>query len=118
MSLSQFPGFNWDHSSQSYLLPSLSQGSEIMVSIAYHYSMHAALQSCTPACTLCLGEETTALKLCLTDPEATAGIMSQWDWRMTCVSMWPGKGAAAALDPAASATVQGIPAQTKLTSGL
>lgn len=119
MSLSQFPAFNWDHSTQSCLLPSLSQGSEIVVSIAYHYGMQAALQSCTPACTLCLGEETTALKLSMTDPEAPAGVMSQWDWRMAWVSTWPRKAAAAAPDPAASAIpVQAILAQTKLTSGL
>lgn len=57
MSLSQFQAFNWDYNTQSCLLPSLPQGSEIMVSIAYQYGMQAALYSCTPACTFCLGDE-------------------------------------------------------------
>lgn len=64
--------------------------------------------SCTPACSLCLGEETTAPKLSLRDPEARAGVMSRWDWRVAWVSTWPRKAAAAAPDPAASATVRGI----------
>lgn len=89
MSVSQFPAFNWNHSIQSCLFPSLSQGSQVMVSIAYRYGMQTALQSCTPACTFCLEEETTALKLSLTDPEDAAGIMSQWDWRMIWVFTWP-----------------------------
>lgn len=89
MSVSQFPAFKWDHSIQSYLFLSLSQGSQVVVSIAYHYGMQAALQFCTPACTFCLEVETTAVKLSMTDPEDAAGIMFQWDWRMTWVFMWP-----------------------------
>lgn len=83
MSLSQLPAFNWDHSTEnSCLLPTLSQGSEIMVSIAYRYGMQAALQSCTLGCTLCFGGETTALTLSMTDPEAPAGVASWWDQSM------------------------------------
>lgn len=55
--------------------PVLSQVSEIMLSVAYHYGTQAALQSCT----LCLGEKTAALKLSMTDPEAAAGTVSPWD---------------------------------------
>lgn len=81
MSSSQFPAFNWNHNTQSYLLPSLSQGSEIMVSAACLNDMKTALQPCT----LCLGQETAAPKLFMTDAEATAYIMSHWHWRMTWV---------------------------------
>lgn len=98
---------------QSYLLPSLSQASEIMVSAVFLSVMKAALQPCTPTCTLCLGEETTALKLSMTDPEASAGIMSHWHWRMTWAIPWTQTAAAAAPDPAASATMQRIPAQNQ-----
>lgn len=83
-SLSQFPVFNWNHNTQSYLLPSLSQGSEIVKSAACLSGMKTALQPCT----LCLGQEMGALKLSMTDPEATAGIMSHWHWRMTWVIPW------------------------------
>lgn len=64
MSLSQFPAFNWNHNTQSYLLHSLSQGSEIMVSASCLSDTKTALQPCT----LCLGQETAALKLPMTDP--------------------------------------------------
>lgn len=79
-SLSQFPAFNWNHNTQSYLLPSLAQGSEIMVSASCLSEMKTALQPCT----LCLGQETAALELFMTDPEATA-VMSHWHRRMTWV---------------------------------
>lgn len=90
--------------------------SEIMVSASCLSEMKTALQPCT----LCLGQETAALELFMTDPEATA-VMSHWHRRMTWVIPWTWcldgqqtqKAAAAALDPAASATMQGILTPTK-----